>query len=110
MSRIKVSPKEPTADKALDRAQDNINRTLASIVSKPTVDSQLVTVALQNTTSAQTITIPHNLGRPSAGAHVVGTTGPLITAQGNHKPVSTTQTTLQLQTTGGSGSATIAVF
>lgn len=110
MSRIKITPKIPTSDPALDRAQDGINRTLQAIVSKPTVDSQLVTIPLQASTGTQTVTIPHNLGRPSVGVHIVSTTGPLVTGVGQHTPISTTSSTLQLQTTGGAGSASVVVF
>ena len=111
MSRINLQPPIPTTDTTTDRIQKRLSDAVNSILARPATDHQLVTVPLQNTSTAQTVTFSHSLGRPLVAATIVHSTVP-VSAVGAQKANGTTGGSLSLTTSSpvAGATATLMVF
>lgn len=108
-TRLKPLSSIPVKDNDMDRVQKNLMTALSGVIASPTLDSQILTGPIQSQTTAQTLTLNHNLGRVPSGLHVVSCSG-LVAAIGNQVYSSTSVTfTFQLMAA-ATGTISVVIF
>jgi hypothetical protein len=107
-SRIKLTAPVNATDDTVNRVQKRILDMLRGIIASPVLDTQILTIPLQNSGAVQTVNFTHQLGRPAKLVWVVGCTV-LIAQFGNTTTPTPTTGTIDLLISNPVAGATVTL-